>query len=410
MSLLSDYNVHEVTREEIQKLAIVGTHLHDWQGSDNNSISDVFKQQAMVQLDPLNPAGRNHDIFFMSRIQNYTLDAFQKTVYPKKQAFEAYFPNIMSISSEYFPLFLQTMRIEFLHKYYQARIKDIEEKYPTIFDDAAKFLLENGPSRAADFKELASIKPDFQFWKTSNLAGIALELLWLLGKAIISERDENWRKVYYLTEKYFSVDLLDEPDYSIEEIKFKKFRAKQKSYPIINLGKTNISKSGSLVLGKKKRISNEWFQTDYTNDSPHILKLKEEQWGIAVPFNWRELLKEKCDNNMRAIAPLDPLIWDRELTLRVFNFEYVWEVYKIPKDRRWGYYVYPLLYCGNFIGRMEVNFDKRTKNLKFFNLHLEKDFEFDNDSDNAFISLTKRWKNMLKAEKISTDKSINFTN
>ena len=96
------------------------------------------------------------------------------------------------------------------------------------------------------------------------------------------------------------------------------------------------------------------------------------------------------------------------MVLKVFNFDYVWEVYKIPKDRRWGYYVYPLLYYGKFIGRIEVKFDKKSKNLKFFNLQLEDDFELDNSTENAFISLVNRWKKMINAQKISKDKSINF--
>ena len=121
-----------------------------------------------------------------------------------------------------------------------------------------------------------------------------------------------------------------------------------------------------------------------------------------------QLNKDNFDENIRAIAPLDPLIWDRELVLKVFNFDYVWEVYKIPKDRRWGYYVYPLLYYGKFIGRIEVKFDKKSKNLKFFNLQLEDDFELDNSTENAFISLVNRWKKMINAQKISKDKSINF--
>jgi uncharacterized protein YcaQ len=407
---LSEYNIHEVSLDDLKKIAIVGTHLHKWQGSDISSIPEVFEQQAMVQLDPLNPAGRNHDTFFMSRIQNYIVDSFQKQVYPNKLTFEAYFPNIMSISSEYFPLFLPSMKKELLHKYYQTRLDKVEKLYPNIIEDTVRLLQENGPSRAADFKELSSIKPDLYFWKTSNLAGMALEMLWLLGKAIISDRDENWRKIYWLTEEYFSRDLLEDPGLSEDEINFRKFRAKQKSYPLINLGKVSITKTGSLSLGKRKRIFPEWFGKEYDKESPHILKVEEEQWGVAVPYNWKELLKDSYDSEMRAIAPLDPLIWDRELTLRIFDFDYVWEVYKIPKDRRWGYYVYPLLFEGIFIGRLEVKFDKKTKNLKFFNLQLEDDFEFNNSSETAFITLQNRWKNMVKAEKITSDKSINFTN
>lgn len=59
------------------------------------------------------------------------------------------------------------------------------------------------------------------------------------------------------------------------------------------------------------------------------------------------------DDRMRIIAPLDPIVWDRDLVNHVFNFDYVWEVYKKVHQRIWGYYVCPLLYKGDFVGRLE---------------------------------------------------------
>jgi len=403
-----EFQIHEVTKEDLQQIAVVGTHLHKWQGDSTEDIQSVFKQQALVQLDPLNPAGRNHDLFFQSRIKNYEIDTFQKIVYPKKLVFEAYFPNLMAISKEHFPLFLSQMKQEYLHKYYQSRLEKVEKIHSGILEEAVKFLQENGPSKASDIEEIAKIKPDFSFWKTSNLAGMSLEILWILGRVIIFGRDENWRKIYYLTEEYFETVLLEKVDLTHEEISYKKFLIKQKSYPLINLGKVAISKTGSLILGKKKRISPEWFRTDYSDKSPHILKAIGEQRGVAVPYNWKEFLKKDLDGNMRALAPLDPLIRDRDLTLKVFNFDYVWEVYKIPKDRKWGYYVYPLLFQGKLFGRTEVKYDKKTLNLEFFNLQLEDNFELNNCTENAFINLTERWKNMLKAKTITSDRSIKF--
>ena len=57
----------------------------------------------------------------------------------------------------------------------------------------------------------------------------------------------------------------------------------------------------------------------------------------------------------------DNLIWDRKLLKLLFEFEYIWEVYK-PKDtREYGYYVLPVLYGNQFIARVEFGFEKRKK-------------------------------------------------
>ena len=41
----------------------------------------------------------------------------------------------------------------------------------------------------------------------------------------------------------------------------------------------------------------------------------------------------------------------------LFGFDYVWEVYKPAKDRRWGWYVVPLLHRGRFVGRLDARID-----------------------------------------------------
>ena len=44
------------------------------------------------------------------------------------------------------------------------------------------------------------------------------------------------------------------------------------------------------------------------------------------------------------IAPLDNLMWDRNLIEMLFDFSYSWEVYLPVAKRQYGYYVLPVLY------------------------------------------------------------------
>jgi hypothetical protein len=63
------------------------------------------------------------------------------------------------------------------------------------------------------------------------------------------------------------------------------------------------------------------------------------------------------------LAPLDNLLWDRRLVQELFDFEYVWEVYKPVAERRYGYYVLPVLYGDRFIARFEPVRDRETGTL-----------------------------------------------
>jgi len=57
------------------------------------------------------------------------------------------------------------------------------------------------------------------------------------------------------------------------------------------------------------------------------------------------------------------MLWDRKLINLLFNFEYKWEVYTPECQRKYGYYVLPMLYGDRFIGRIEISNDKKDKCL-----------------------------------------------
>ncbi len=57
---------------------------------------------------------------------------------------------------------------------------------------------------------------------------------------------------------------------------------------------------------------------------------------------------------MRLINPFDPAVRDRARLMRLFGFEYRNEMFVPRAQRRWGYYVYPLLEGLRFVGRIEL--------------------------------------------------------
>jgi uncharacterized protein YcaQ len=60
------------------------------------------------------------------------------------------------------------------------------------------------------------------------------------------------------------------------------------------------------------------------------------------------------------IGPFDNLIWDRGRVRRVFGFDYLFEAYKPPAQRKFGCYVLALLASGQFLGRADMRRDGST--------------------------------------------------
>jgi uncharacterized protein YcaQ len=75
------------------------------------------------------------------------------------------------------------------------------------------------------------------------------------------------------------------------------------------------------------------------------------------------------------LAPLDPLVWDRDFLRSLYDFDYVWEVYVPAARRRWGYYVLPILFGDRLVGRIEPRIDRRGDAIRVLDFWWETGFE-----------------------------------
>lgn len=77
---------------------------------------------------------------------------------------------------------------------------------------------------------------------------------------------------------------------------------------------------------------------------------------------------------LRLLNPFDPLIRNRKRLSHIFGFDYKIEIFVPQAERRWGYYVYPLLEGDRFVGRVELKADRKAGRLCVLNLWLEPGF------------------------------------
>ena len=73
----------------------------------------------------------------------------------------------------------------------------------------------------------------------------------------------------------------------------------------------------------------------------------------ALPHALELLDRPARAPHARFIAPLDNLLWDRDMVEALFGFKYRWEVYTPLAKRQYGYYVLPVLYGNRFVARFD---------------------------------------------------------
>ncbi len=106
------------------------------------------------------------------------------------------------------------------------------------------------------------------------------------------------------------------------------------------------------------------------------------------------------------LAPLDNLLWDRKLVKELFDFEYIWEVYKPVSERRYGYYVLPVLYGDRFVARFEPGWDKREGRLTIQNWWWEANVTVSKNMQAELQRCFKRFGDYLGADSLQIDPQV----
>ncbi|MHB8679143.1 MAG: DNA glycosylase AlkZ-like family protein, partial [Rudaea sp.] len=73
------------------------------------------------------------------------------------------------------------------------------------------------------------------------------------------------------------------------------------------------------------------------------------------------------------LSPFDPVVWDRERALTMFDFDYRLECYTPAPKRRFGYYTLPILHRGGLVGRLDAKAHRADGTFEIKSIHLQPD-------------------------------------
>ena len=355
------------------------------------SVMRVVARLGSLQFDPLEVAGRNHDLVLLARIADYERAWTDSLLYEQRQLFEAYNKGLSLLPTSELPWYRETWdrnrnRMESEGGAFIEHAPLVEELLGRIRDD--------GPLSSTDVEPRAAID---WYWRPTNQVRAILEALAQAGVLGLARREGN-RRVYDLAERLFPPALLAERRPERDQRRHRLLSRYRGHGLLGRSGSAEVmigTAPGKLPAGSPRETSTRGELLAELIDNGSLVPVgvegvrgerfvlaeelatldRAEREAAAEAATGGPALPAGAEPGAAFIAPLDPLVWDRQALRSIFGFDYLWEVYVPAAKRRWGYYVLPILYGDRFVGRIEPRIDRGRGALRVLGLFWEDAFD-----------------------------------
>ena len=321
---------------------------------------EAVRTLEFVQEDSINVCGRIHDLILWARVKNYAPTDLHAVLYgPNRQAFEYYFPNLCVLPMEDYPFLVRAM---------QARANGVgpwhgltDEEKP-VAEKLMAHLDEHGPlrTRQADTSDGHTVSG---WGMRQSVASRVMEKLWLHGHLMVARRENFERWFDRTTRLHPPVTTVVLPSEAEQHI-----HLARKRFRVRRLFRRPRPADAALLGGIEKAFG----RVHVEGDPKPWYALAEDENALQVAGEQAQA-ENGGEKTVHLLAPLDPLVYDRERLRSVWNFDYIWEVYTPQAKRKWGYYVMPVLYGDDLAARLDCKIDRKTGVLLVRSLRLEPD-------------------------------------
>jgi uncharacterized protein len=332
----------------------------------------AMRAMEYLQLDPLQIVARSHDIALHSRVLDYTPGMWETATYGHRRFFD-WGGWLAARPMDELPHWRVVMRRE---RDGGGRITAMGQEHAAAIVEMREILRERGTASNRAF-EMAK-RTRTESYRGRKDSALALYYLWRVGEVMTHHR-ERFERVYALTEQVAPAELIRE---STEDEADRFLIAKEISFS----GLERIRRtSDSFQRGEPDRAAKR--MRDAMLADGEIVEFKVEGWKAPhyalgsdvpvletvaagrVPAEWAPLETTTAEEVV-FLAPLDH-VSARGRAKTLFGFDYVWEVYKPEHQRKFGYYVLPILWGDRLVGRFDSKLDRTTNTFVVLGLWLE---------------------------------------
>jgi uncharacterized protein len=330
------------------------------QQSVKEDVLTAIRRMGALQIDTIHVVARSPYLVLFSRLGDYN-PRWLDDLLAEGRLFEYWAHAACFLPIEDYPLYASRM-VELGGYYYPPEWYNTNQQ---VVDQVMQRIRETGAVRSADFERRDGKKGTWWDWKVEKRV---LEFLHTNGTLMIARR-ENFQRVYDLRERIL-------PGW--EEIQALPIEAAEDELAV---------RTVRLLGAAPARWISDYFRLPKVDMPKRIERLAEEGRILRVAVESRAepwylhpenlpllnpaLQGELIPTYTTLLSPFDPLVWDRERTSTLFNFDFSLECYLPQEKRRYGYFLLPILHKGQLIGRLDAKANRKERIFEVRGLFLE---------------------------------------
>lgn len=332
-----------------------------------------IQQAGCIQYDPVDVCGKNAELTLQSRVKGFTRSMLAELLYVDRLLVDYSDKELSIWSREDWPYFSGYRAMSKVHGASFEGIPELEAR-------AIAFIREHGPV-SSDTLPIegkiywhSSMHWSGHWQNQSNAARSVLEQLYTDGVLLIHHKSGS-RKYYDLAERYFSPELLNAGNPCPDDMALLRWRIKRRVGAVGMLwNRRSDAWLGINMSTEQRNAAINALEADGIIVKAEVESIRSPLFFLSEDIPLMEAVRQGVlDTRPRLefLAPLDPMLWDRKLVEALWDYHYKWEIYTPVNQRKYGYYVLPILYGDKFVGRIEAAADRKAATLVVRNIWYE---------------------------------------
>jgi hypothetical protein len=239
-------------------------------------------------------------------------------------------------------------------------IKRVRDERPELIDSVLAEVREHGPLTAAEIEQ--DVPRSSGTWWNRTDTKLALEWLFLAGDVTAARRNPSFARLYDVPERVLPPAVLDAPT------------------PTEADAQRELIRLAAVSLGVATEIElRDYYRLPVAGARQAVQDLVDD--GVLLPVTvhgWKpqaylhhEVRIPRRVHARTLLSPFDPVVWERNRALRLFDFHYRIGIYTPADKRVHGYYVLPFLYGDTVAARVDLKADRKAKTLLVLSAWLE---------------------------------------